>query len=106
MTCFLSPGKGIPQSKEVIAQRVKKLKGQKRSQEFCNRLSNLLKGRKGIENNCGKPIIQYTLENNFIKEWPSMKAATKNLEISINTIYKSIQGKPTPKSKFIWKYKN
>lgn len=68
-------------------------KGKKLSQ---NHIENISKG-KSIS------ILQYSLTNEFLKEWTSILEAAKFLKISRNTIYSSLKGL---NSKFIFKYKN
>jgi hypothetical protein len=74
------------------------------SQEAKEKISKALKGR---EAHWGKPVLQFDKQGNFIKEWPSAKAAkretgAKNVfEVASgykNQIYKSSGG-------YIWKYK-
>jgi hypothetical protein len=74
------------------------------SQEAKEKLSKALIGR---EVTWGKPVLQFDKQGNFIKEWPSTRAAkretgAKNVfEVASgykNQLYKSSGG-------FIWKYK-
>jgi hypothetical protein len=74
------------------------------SKEAKEKISKALKGR---EAHWGKPVLQFDKQGNFIKEWPSAKAAkretgAKNVfEVASgykNQIYKSSGG-------YIWKYK-
>ena len=53
----------------------------------------------------GKPIVQLTLGDVFIKEWDSSATVERELKISPKTIRKSIKGIYMPKSKFKWVYK-
>lgn len=50
-----------------------------------------------------KPITQYDLEGNFIKEWNSIKEARNTLEIC--NIPLALSGANKTAGKFIWKYK-
>lgn len=50
-----------------------------------------------------KPIIQYDLNLNFIKEWDSIKSAEK--ELKLNHLFYVVSGKRRSKN-FIFKYKN
>ena len=74
------------------------------SQEAKEKISKALKGREAY---WGKPVLQFDKQGNFIKEWPSAKAAkretcAKNVfEVASgykNQMYKSSGG-------YIWKYK-
>lgn len=50
-----------------------------------------------------KPILQYDLEGNFIKEWPSISEATRNINNS--DIPSCLSGKQSQAGGFIWIYK-
>ena len=51
-----------------------------------------------------KPILQFDLQYNFIKEWPSIKQAKEDL--SIVNISVALTGDNKTAGGFIWKYKN
>jgi carboxypeptidase C (cathepsin A) len=53
-----------------------------------------------------KPVLQYDLESNFIKEWPSVKEIERQLNYSNGYISKCCNGKYNNAYNFIWKYKN
>ena len=67
-----------------------------------------------IRENCGKiagkkrskPILQFTKDGKFIKEWPSASEAERQLRIAQPNICKCCQGKSNTAGGFIWKYKN
>ena len=98
---------GIPQKPETIDKRSKTLKnriitwGDKISQNKKGRIQSLEEKNKRSKS-LQKPILQYDLEGNFIKEWKSIKEAKQ--------IYKSIPemlaGRQKTAGGFIWKYKN
>ena len=50
-----------------------------------------------------KKIIQYDLNNNFIKEWNSLTEASNTLNISIGNISSVINGKRNQAGGYIWK---
>lgn len=80
-------------------------KGKSRGKEFAD---NMSLNRKGIPNpKNSKPILQYDLENNFIREWSSIKDANeflgKNKDSS--AIGECCKGKKQTAYKFKWKYK-
>lgn len=52
-----------------------------------------------------KPILQYTLDGNFIREWESIKQASEELNISSCHICNYLKGRNKICSDFIWKYK-
>lgn len=94
---------GYTHTEEWKRSHSKKMKGKKKkphSQEAKDKLSKALKGR---EVTWGKPVLQYDKEGNFIKEWPSTKAAKRETGCSsvweaACEIYKTSGG-------YIWKFK-
>jgi hypothetical protein len=52
-----------------------------------------------------KKIIQYDLSGDFIKEWPSIISASKELNIGSNNISMCCSGKYKTCGGYIWKYK-
>lgn len=52
-----------------------------------------------------KPILQYTKDGIFIKEWDSATTASKELNISQGNITECCKGKRKSASGFIWRYK-
>ena len=68
-----------------------KHKGKKRSKEFIK--------KKQIK------ILQYTLDDNFIREWESIKQASEELNINSGYICNCLKGRRKQCSGFIWKYK-
>ena len=54
-----------------------------------------------------KAVLQFSLEGEFIKEWPSAHAASHGLGMSINvSIGLVCRGKKKSAGGFIWKYKS
>jgi len=53
----------------------------------------------------GIPILQYDLDNNLIKEWPSTKIASLELKIDNGQICSVCKGKGKSAGGYIWKYK-
>lgn len=98
---------GYTHTEEWKRQHSERQLGKKKkplSQEAKEKLSKALIGR---EVTWGKPVLQFDKQGNFIKEWPSTRAAkretgAKNVfEVASgykNQLYKSSGG-------FIWKYK-
>jgi hypothetical protein len=98
---------GYTHTEEWKRQHSERQLGKKKkplSQEAKEKLSKALTGR---EATWGKPVLQFDKQGNFIKEWPSAKAAKKGtgaknvFEVASgykNQLYKSSGG-------FIWKYK-
>ena len=73
--------------------------------EWCDRKYNINYGNhiEKASNSRKKPILQYDLDGNFIREWPSAtdvgKEVRSNIGYCIRGRYKTAYG-------FIWKYKN
>lgn len=51
------------------------------------------------------PVLQYTKNNMFIKEWESAAKAARELNLDSSTICKCLKGKLKTHGGFIWKYK-
>ena len=52
-----------------------------------------------------KPILQFTKDMIFIKEWKSAKDAGNELGIDCSSITNCCQGKRKSAGKFVWRYK-
>ena len=79
--------------------------GRKHSEESKNKIKNNIKRNEKIKNrniNWNKPILQYDLNGNFIKEWFSSKEASKIIKGDINACLKERTKKA---GGYIWKYK-
>ena len=84
--------------------------------EWCTYKYNLsesyrLTNRKGsMLNKKGKlcpnsiKIVQYDLNNNFIKEWDSMHDVSRILNINYQNVWKVCKGKRKQAGGYIWKY--
>ena len=89
-------------------------KGKKRSKESKLKQGKSLKGRispnignkwsKEQKIKLGKPIFQYDLGGNLVKEWYSTIEAQKQL--NIKGINNNLKGRTQTCGGFIWKYKN
>jgi hypothetical protein len=77
-------------------------KGKKQSQETCNKKS------KSMMDVMNKSILQYDLEDNFIKEWSSISEAylALNKKITNGCINLACKGKIKTAFGYKWKYKN
>ncbi len=83
-------------------------KGRKNSKETIEKMSKAKKGKIGNESQkqkISKPIIQYDLQGNFIKEWRSGKEAGLTLGISNGSIANALRGRYKQMNGYIWKYK-
>lgn len=54
----------------------------------------------------GLEILQYDINNNFIKEWKGMKEAARTLNIKPPNLTACLKGRQKTCGGFIWKYKN
>ena len=52
------------------------------------------------------PILQFSKDGTFIKEWPSISEASRQLGIPPSNICFCLKGRRTHAGGFIWKYKN
>lgn len=76
--------------------------------EWCTASQNILHSfRIGLKNmdRCFKPIIQYDKDHNFIKRWPSIKAATLN-GYEISGIHKALNKTSKHYKGYIWEYES
>jgi hypothetical protein len=74
-------------------------KDKKREEWICNKMKKPKPSKQ-------KPILQYDLDNNFIKEWNSIKEASIVLNINSGRISSCCSGNILKIKKFIFKYKN
>lgn len=86
--------------------------GKHHSQETKDKLSNLFKGQKQSQTQIEKrsksrmkPILQYSIEGHFIKEWESAKTAGKQLNINNNGITACCKNQCKTSKGYKWKYK-
>lgn len=52
-----------------------------------------------------KPIFQYTLEGDFIQEWPSIGFAATQLGVEQTSISANLRGLYKHAGKYLWRYK-
>lgn len=102
-----------PLSEETKSKISKQMKGKNigkiRSEETKNKIRNSLKGYiHKIETvlKKSKPITQYDLYGNFIKNWGGMGLASKNLNIDRGSISACCKNKVKTAGGFKWKYTN
>lgn len=115
----------------VHIKRGEKMKGRKNSEETRRKISKALKGKYCGENSpnyrkqlteehkqkiresnigksklkCRKPILQYTLDNIFIREWDSAITASIELNINRNSIGQCCCNRIKSSGGYIWRYK-
>jgi group I intron endonuclease len=109
--------KGLTHTKESKNKISNSLKGKKRTKEHSENISKALKGRIGLKHTeeykeyyrknsvRNKPVLQYDLNGNFIKEWISFSEVTRELGIS-NNMYLHLKGVVKQIGGFVWRYKD
>jgi group I intron endonuclease len=94
----ISPNKGkIGVNKGKIMDEGQKLK-----------ISKSLKGKpkpQGFKSDVFKPVLQYDLEGNFIKEWPSITTASTQTKTPYAGVSLCCNNKRKFSNSFIWKFK-
>jgi group I intron endonuclease len=90
----------ISKAKQNISEETKRKiseskLGKKWSEEH---IKNIIKGKQ-------KPVLQYDLEGNFIKEWEGVKVAAAYLGCDPTTITANLRGKTKKGFGYIWKRK-
>jgi hypothetical protein len=90
-------------SQETRNKISKAKKGSIYSSDRNDKISKSLKGRKITwDRGVNKPVLQYDLEGNFIKEWESISEATK---AGFGYIIGVLRGRQKTASGYKWKYK-
>lgn len=74
--------------------------------EWCNRTYNNNYGTRNekVAKKCSKPVVQYTLDGKFVREWKSIQECGKN-GFHQGNISACCRGKRKTHKGFIWKYK-
>ena len=54
---------------------------------------------------CSIPILQFSKDWTFVKEWPSVREAERQLGISHSNICKCLKGRLKSAGGFVWRYK-
>jgi hypothetical protein len=105
---------GRKQSQEEKQKRNESRKGYLHSEETKLKISNSHKGKKTSREHLeklykgqilanSKPINQYDLEGNFIREWQSATIAAKEINLHPTSIRHCVQGKTKTSGGYIWK---
>ena len=105
---------GKKQSESQIQKRNESRKGYMHSEETKIKMSNSHKGKKTSKEHLeklykgqilanSKPIDQYDLKGNFIKEWQSVTIAAKEINLHPTSIRHCVQGKTKTSGGYIWK---
>ena len=112
-----SNGRLSEESKRLIGLKNKgkrPMLGKKHSEETKRKIANSHKGKKVSKDHIeklhkgqilanSKPIEQYDLEGNFIKNWQSATIAAKELNLHPTSIRHCVQGKTKTSGGYIWK---
>ena len=76
--------------------------------EWCSYSYNInfgTRNKRMIKKRC-KPVLQYTLDGEFVREWESAKQAEKEGGFSNSHIISVCKGKRPHHKGYIWRYKN
>lgn len=66
---------------------------------------NVENHRKIMTKSLGKPVIQYTADGVFVKEYPSISEAGRTSDVNMKNIQRTLHGHSKTAGGFIWKYK-
>lgn len=72
--------------------------------EWCTKAYNNSYNNK--DQRCCKPVLQYDLNGNFIKEWKSAREVYNVLKIQYKNISKCCKGERNKAGGYIWKFKD
>lgn len=100
----ISRNKGINKPKGFGEQVKKRVLGRKHSDTEKELMSKNRTGK--LNYHLRKPVLQFDLNNIFIKEWEYVLEASKELKIRSSDICNCCIGNQNTASGFIWKYKN
>lgn len=95
--------RGRIDSEEVRTKRANSLTGKIQSQETIQKRVNTVR-EKGLYKK-GRPVLQYDLKGNFIKEWDKIVDASKIINLHPTSVLFCCKGKQKTAGGFIWKYK-
>lgn len=93
--------------REVNHKDEDKLNNRVDNLQWCSRSYNINYGVRNerVSKKLSKPVLQYDLDGNLIKEWPSAAEAGRN-GFNHNHISECCRGKLKSHKGYIWKYKN
>ena len=111
-------GQGGKQSQEVKNKKSKTMTGRKASEETKQKMSQAKKNhpmytdqwrqqisKANIGGTSSKPVLQFTLDGIFLKEWSSKAEASKALNINPFSISNNTIGRNKSAGGYIWKNK-
>ena len=61
--------------------------------------------KEAAKEKCSKPILQFTKDGTFVKEWPSLTEAYRQLGILQSSICLCLKGHYKSAGGFVWRYK-
>lgn len=94
---------GYVRSKKT-KQKISKANSKPKPQGFSQKIKNLKQNTPNIKSR--KPILQFDLEGNFIKEWDGAITIKKELGINNVSVMQCCKGIIKTSNNYIWKYKN
>ena len=77
------------------------------SEDHKKAISDGLKGHSVSEEHrakLSKKILQFTKSGEFIREWPSLSEASRQLKINCSSIWRCCRGKLKSAGGYVWKY--
>ena len=100
--------------KQVITKETRQkistsLLGREVSDETKRKIGNANKGKskpKSMKVKLGRPVLQYTINGEFIKEYYSSQQAADEFNVSKLSIYNAASGRSKTSCNYIWKFKN
>lgn len=95
---YLATRIGVPRTEETRKKISESNMGRIHSSNTIEKIINSTKFR------C-KPVLQYDMKDNFIKEWRSQKLAATTLKLKVSRISECAHGKRKQEGQFKWKYK-
>ena len=72
--------------------------------EWCDRKYNINYGTRTVK--CSKPVLQFTKDGEFVREWKSTMDVQRNLGFDNTSISSCCTGRYKSAYGFIWKYKD
>lgn len=82
--------------------RLKAGKNSWKKRKNTNHINNMIQKSNEV---CSKPILCFTKDEKFVKEYKSLSDASKDVGVSKTAIFYCVQGKQKTSAGFIWKYK-
>ena len=95
-----------PANELIFVTRSMHSKLHREMREKCGKLVGKIGGKSKIRiEKCSIPILQFTKDGTFIKEWQSINEAGRQLGIAKAGICACCKGKAKSAGRFYWKYK-